>query len=105
MNLLTREQLEYRKLYVWWVPQIFGSCFYYEIETYGQGKLLEDVLAKYDWFQYQENIKGDYANVGGLGIYDGEDLMDISDEDYKEITEMNISFAEYYDLSDTLEVT
>jgi hypothetical protein len=33
---------------------------------------LVEVLARYDVFQYKNKIKPDYANVGGLEIYDPE---------------------------------
>jgi hypothetical protein len=53
-------------LRVWWIPQIPMKAFYVEVETPEEAKKVLDLLAKYDLFQYQEKVKGDYSNVGGL---------------------------------------
>ena len=38
-----------------------------------EGKLILDTLARYDLFQLEHNVKPDFANAGGLSIYeDGE---------------------------------
>jgi hypothetical protein len=54
------------ELQVWWIPQIPMKPFEYPVENIAAGKLLLDVLAKYDQFQLDHNIKPDYSNVGGL---------------------------------------
>ena len=38
-----------------------------------EAALLLDTLANYDQFQYDNNIKPDYCNAGGLMIWDNED--------------------------------
>lgn len=50
---------------VWWIPQIPGPAFEVSVNSWAEGKALEDVLALYDAFQLQQNIKPDYANAGG----------------------------------------
>ena len=50
---------------VWWVPQIPCSAFEVEVASYAEGKALEGILAEYDLFQYENNIKPDYSNTGG----------------------------------------
>lgn len=54
------------KLRVWWVPQIPGKPFTVEVTTPEEGAKLLRILADYDLFQYENNIKPDYANAGGL---------------------------------------
>lgn len=52
------------KLRVWWIPQIgIGQTFYIPVETVEDGKKMMDVLAAYDLFQLQNNVKPDYSNV------------------------------------------
>jgi hypothetical protein len=51
---------------VWWIPQVPGYPFHVPVGTVEEGVKIMDVLAKYDLFQYNNHIKGDYANVGGL---------------------------------------
>jgi hypothetical protein len=62
-----------KKLRVWWIPQIPGKAFHYDVDTVHQGVLLMDTLAKYDLFQFQNNIKPDYCNAGGIQQWCEED--------------------------------
>ncbi len=53
-------------LQVWWIPQIGGNQFVVNVKTVTQGALLLDTLAHYDIFQFENRIKPDYSNAGGL---------------------------------------
>ena len=55
-------------LRVWWIPQVPGEPFHYPVTTPEEGARLCDCLAKYDLFQYENNIKPDYFNAGGLEV-------------------------------------
>ena len=55
-------------LRVWWVPQVPMEAFYVPVETLAQAKWLLQVLADYDAFQLENNVKPDYCNVGGLQV-------------------------------------
>lgn len=62
-------------LKVWWIPQVPGKPFEVLLgpqspATLVQAKLVLDTLARYDLFQYENNIKPDYANAGGLQVWD-----------------------------------
>ena len=62
------------KLRVWWMPQVgIGQTFYIPVETIEGGKKIMDILAAYDLFQLQNNVKPDYVNVGGLEMWDEEE--------------------------------
>lgn len=54
------------RLQIWWIPQVPMKAFEYPVPTVEAGKMLLDVLAQYDSFQYENNVKPDYANAGGL---------------------------------------
>ena len=60
-------------LRVWWVPQVPMDAFYKEVSSVEEGALLIETLALYDLFQYENKIKPDYCNVGGLQEWDEED--------------------------------
>lgn len=62
-----------KKLRVWWVPQVPMQSFYIPVESPEEGKKIMDVLAAYDCFQYNHNVKPDYCNMGGLQYYNEED--------------------------------
>ena len=69
---------------VWWIPQIPGKPFTVPVGSREEGQKLLKVLADYDRFQFQNRIKPDYCNAGGLSVLeDGEwvDLDEDGDED------------------------
>lgn len=59
-------------LQAWWIPQIPGKPFEVPVASVEEARKLLDVLAKYDAFQFENNIKPDYCNAGGLCVYEIE---------------------------------
>lgn len=58
-------------LKVWWIPQLgMEGRFEVDVKTPEEGKLILDTLANYDQFQYENSVKGDYANAGGLIVFE-----------------------------------
>ncbi|MCC4295816.1 hypothetical protein [Brevundimonas aurantiaca] len=62
---------------VWWTPQVPGPAFKVSVKSWAEGQALEDILGRYDAFQFENNIKGDYCSAGGTQwrhpvITDGE---------------------------------
>jgi hypothetical protein len=55
---------------VWHIPQIPGKPFQVYVSTPKEAKLIIDILAIYDLFQFTYNIKPDYSNAQGLEIFD-----------------------------------
>ena len=53
-------------LQVWWIPQVPMKAFEVDTQSIEQGVFLINTLAAYDLFQFENNIKPDYANAGGL---------------------------------------
>jgi hypothetical protein len=67
---------------VWWIPQIPMSAFRYNVPDIYTGRLLCDALAEYDQFQYENNVKPDYSNAGGIEFLDEDgDWVSIDPED------------------------
>lgn len=67
---------------VWWVPQIPGKPFVVDVESVEMGRWLENVLAEYDLFQYENRIKPDYCNQGGTLVRDSDGYwVDVDDDD------------------------
>ncbi len=83
------------KLYkVWWIPQVPGKRFEVEVDTVKEVAKIMEVLANYDMFQFEHNIKSDYTNAGGLMFWDAEldnddgslgDWTDFEEYDLEEI--------------------
>ena len=59
-------------LRVWWVPQVPMKKFIVPVGTVKEAVLIMNTLADYDKFQYENNVKPDYCNVGGLEIVDAD---------------------------------
>jgi len=64
------------KLRVWWIPQVPMNPFEVDVSSVAEGVKVMDVLADYDRFQFENNIKPDYCNAGGINQWsencDGE---------------------------------
>jgi hypothetical protein len=77
-------------LIVWWIPQIPMKAFHYPVNSPQEAFILLDALAEYDLFQYENNVKPDYCNAGGLMVFD-EELIDETDEDDIEFGDSELS--------------
>lgn len=68
-------------LRVWWVPQMPMASFNVDVPDLPTANILLETLANYDAFQFENNVKPDYCNAGGLIIFDGEDWVDWWDDE------------------------
>lgn len=57
-------------LMVWWIPQVPMQPFLFPVDTPQMAKEVLKCLAFYDLFQFDNNIKPDYANAGGLLVFE-----------------------------------
>lgn len=62
-----------KRLRVCHFPQIPCKPFIVEVQDIEQSKLLCDVLANYDLFQFDNRIKPDYANMTVVEQWNEED--------------------------------
>lgn len=58
------------KLRVCHYPQIPMKPFYVYVDSVEEAWKVANILANYDTFQYENNIKPDYSNMSGLEYYD-----------------------------------
>ena len=75
-------------LKVWWIPQIPMKPFEVPVKRIIDAMLLLNVLADYDIFQFENNIKPDYSNAGGLMIFEDGEWVDWEDEDGNSIDDL-----------------
>ncbi len=60
-------------LEIWWRHQVPCDAFRAPVRDIREAKNMLSLLASYDQFQLDHNIKGDYCNAGGLEVFeDGE---------------------------------
>lgn len=69
------------KMKLWWIPQVPMKAFEVEIDSLEQGVKLLDVLANYDLFQFENNVKPDYSNAGGISMFEDGEWVDWYDEE------------------------
>lgn len=77
-------------LRIWWIPQVPMKAFYVYVGSVKEAIKVYNILADYDYFQFINNVKGDYANAGGLQVFeDGEwlDWLDENGEDFDYVME------------------
>jgi hypothetical protein len=77
------------KLRVWWIPQVPMRPFHVEVADIKEAKKMLDVLARYDAFQLENNIKPDYCNTGGLECFEDGEWCNWYSEDGYGIDEVN----------------
>jgi hypothetical protein len=69
------------QLRVWWIPQVPGRPFHWVVPNLDAAAKLTDALAAYDDFQFAQNVKGDYANAGGLEVFESGDWSEWCDDE------------------------
>lgn len=87
------------QLKVWWIPQVPMKAFEVYVDSLKEAKLILDTLAKYDMFQYENNVKPDYSNAGGLQKWDEQWFQEqIQNRDsYLETGEEPNGWSDWYD--------
>ena len=78
-------------LKVWWIPQIPGKPFEVLVANIGEAQRLLKVLADYDIFQFENKIKPDYCNAGGLLVHEDGEWTDWTDPDGNSIDEVEMA--------------
>lgn len=100
--------IQEKRLRVWWIPQA-GACdaFFIPVKSPEEGKKIIDLLSAYDCFEYNNNLKADYCNCGGLQQYN-EEMEDwegwsYEDEDsYYDEDDLDLYCEEKSELSEEL---
>ena len=70
-----------KKMRVWWIPQVPMKSFKVEVKTIEEAIKVMDILAFYDIFQFENKVKGDYSNIGGVEIFEDGKWSDWYDEE------------------------
>ena len=75
-------------LRVWHIPQVPGTPFHMTVDTPQEAQRVLQLLLAYDIFQFENKIKPDYCNAGGLEIYEDGDWFEWRDpENHDDIDE------------------
>ncbi len=84
-----------KELRVWWIPQVPMDPFYWNVTSLLEAKNMIDMLGAYDQFQYENKVKPDYSNMGGLQEKvadegDENDWEDYESEDGRSIDDITV---------------
>lgn len=77
-------------LQVWHIPQVPMKPFIVPVANLVEAKLLLDTLAQYDIFQFENRIKPDYCNAGGLSVFEDGEWTDWWDDDGNQIDDLEM---------------
>lgn len=80
-------------LQVWHIPQVPMGAFYVAVATPQEGKRVMAILAAYDMFQLENNVKPDYSNAQGLNVFEEGEWVTWYSEDGNDIDELEINEA------------
>lgn len=75
-------------LRLWWIPQVPMAPFHVNVESAEQAIFLYNTLANYDIFQFENNIKPDYCNAGGLEVFEDGEWSEYENGDAETIDEL-----------------
>lgn len=80
-------------LSVWWIPQVPMDSFNVPVTDIEQALFVMETLAEYDRFQFENRVKGDYCNAGGLNVWDAArgEWCEWEDEDGNQIDDIRRS--------------
>ena len=81
------------KFRVWHIPQVPMNPFHVPVNDIREAKLVLDVLARYDSFQFENNVKPDYSNAAGLEVFEDGEWVEWYDLDGNSIDEVEINLA------------
>lgn len=71
-------------LRVWHIPQVPMRAFHVYVPDVATAELVVAALSDYDAFQFDNNVKPDYANVGGIEVFEDGEWCDY-DPDWHDI--------------------
>lgn len=77
--MTTQTNAPYR---VWHIPQVPMKAFYYEVPDLATAVVLSNALDDYDLFEFENRVKGDYANAGGIQVWEDGEWVEVPEEEW-----------------------
>lgn len=111
-------ELNVRTLRVWHFSTLGAPVFHIPVSSVLEARKMLNLLAYYDAFMLQNELRGDYSNSGGLEVWneedrdweewyseDGEDIWDYTDDDTEDYNFFNDTIAAQVDWKTISELT
>jgi hypothetical protein len=79
-------------LRVWWKSTFPGTAFYFSVASLLEAKILLTALPEYDWFLYDNHLRGNYSNCGGLQMWNEstQEWEEWWDEENRDIVDFSL---------------
>jgi len=77
-------------LRIWHEPQVPMKAFYASVDSLVEARKLLIILADYDLFQLEHNIKPDYCNMNGLEVFENGEWIEWEDANGDDIHCVNL---------------
>ncbi len=61
-----------QKFRVWYSPQIPMPAFFYDTDSLDTARAVLDALGQFSAYEYNNGVKPDYADAGGIELWDEE---------------------------------
>ena len=71
------------KYKVWYIPQIPMEAFEYETDSLTVAQSILEAISQFSLFEFYNNVKPDYADAGGLVVWDEDEQewLDVDEEE------------------------
>jgi len=71
----------------WFIPQVPGDVFHYPVKRPRDAALVYDAVALFSLFEYDHNIKPDYASAAGLEVFEDGEWVEWENENCEALDE------------------
>lgn len=72
-------------LKVWYIPQIPMKAFERIVPDLPTAKIVLEVLSKFSYFEFENRVKLDYADAGGIARMEAGEWWDVDEEELESV--------------------
>lgn len=65
----------------WYVPQMPMAAFEFPTATRAEATLVLDAITKFSMFEFENRVKPDYSDAGGVQEFVDGEWMDVEEDD------------------------
>jgi len=66
---------------VWYIPQVPMAAFEVEVPDVPSARMVLDALSAFSLFEFENRVKPDYSDAGGIAILDHGEWRDLEEYD------------------------
>ena len=66
---------------VWYIPQVPMAAFEVEVPDVPSARMVLDALSAFSLFEFENRVKPDYCDAGGIVVLDHGEWRDLEEDD------------------------